>query len=768
MRVFCSKADNNERKYELKSYLQNNKSKRQSKQEESPKTSSKRLHLSWEHFDRQKNKFAIVKAEKGGGSRSEKFSKDTTKQELFNYCVTIFWTGRRKEHFPNECHMIIADYKHDPIPDIYHGNPFTFGGYLDLYKMARPRIFFQTKPKIFSASLPIATPPSHHYRPESRRSLEAPEVLADTSQSSTSPNTTPNRPMNNSDLNARRALIEEQNKAYEEALLIDQRKEKEAEEALRYEEELEFRNERIRIEEQQALLQEEERLKQLRQSRLSRVPPELSLEDEHVVVAVRHPTLKTQTRFFKPDSSMTAVYDWIGSLSLRPEHFNLYNAERRIVPPSLKIETGVYNMNEVDHEILMSPTGTVAFRGFGTLQDPPTNQSSLPTVQAPLSNRGSLPTGQDPPLNRASLPTGQDPPLDFGSSPTNKNPLQLKDGLEEKRKEALQELIDDSFSGTLIRDDIYNSFIKLYSEEKPDLYQRLVLKLENEKASGYGVAKDAFSCFFDELKNRFEGSREIVPHSRLKDAEVIGRIITHSFILFQMFPIMLSRATMKYYLFGTVNTTELLESFFNFLPEREEITLSNFNEKSASHTTTATRILSEFNIFESPKEANLTRLCQEAAHVALVQAPCFQMQSIVRGMSFFKNLSPLLLEEIYVRSKPSSEAIIENLLVNEESNHEQRIITWLHRYISACNENELSQLLRFITASASMMTNSKIKVIFCNLPVDYLKPGSQTCFGILYIPRQYSSFTQLTNNFNKYIQNYTPSQWQLEDDDNDE
>ncbi|XP_066930552.1 uncharacterized protein [Clytia hemisphaerica] len=218
MRVFCSKADNNERKYELKSYLQNNKSKRQSKQEESPKTSSKRLHLSWEHFDRQKNKFAIVKAEKGGGSRSEKFSKDTTKQELFNYCVTIFWTGRRKEHFPNECHMIIADYKHDPIPDIYHGNPFTFGGYLDLYKMARPRIFFQTKPKIFSASLPIATPPSHHYRPESRRSLEAPEVLADTSQSSTSPNTTPNRPMNNSDLNARRALIEEQNKAYEEAL----------------------------------------------------------------------------------------------------------------------------------------------------------------------------------------------------------------------------------------------------------------------------------------------------------------------------------------------------------------------------------------------------------------------------------------------------------------------------------------------------------------------------------------------------------------------
>ena len=107
----------------------------------------------------------------------------------------------------------------------------------------------------------------------------------------------------------------------------------------------------------------------LRVERLSRVPPELSLEDDHIVVAVRHPNLKTQTRFFKPDTLMAAVYDWVGSLSTQPENFQLYDAERVPVAPFHKVETGVYNMGKIDQPLLLTPSGTVAFQGYNVVED---------------------------------------------------------------------------------------------------------------------------------------------------------------------------------------------------------------------------------------------------------------------------------------------------------------------------------------------------------------------------------------------------------------
>ena len=45
------------------------------------------------------------------------------------------------------------------------------------------------------------------------------------------------------------------------------------------------------------------------------MPVEPDIEDDHVVISIRHPALGTKRRLFEGDAKMNNVYDWMGSLS---------------------------------------------------------------------------------------------------------------------------------------------------------------------------------------------------------------------------------------------------------------------------------------------------------------------------------------------------------------------------------------------------------------------------------------------------------------------
>ena len=49
------------------------------------------------------------------------------------------------------------------------------------------------------------------------------------------------------------------------------------------------------------------------------------------------------------------------------------------------------------------------------------------------------------------------------------------------------------------------------------------------------------------------------------DLEIIEKVITHTFMQQNLFPVELSRASLKHYLFGTAWEEELLSSFLKFL-----------------------------------------------------------------------------------------------------------------------------------------------------------------------------------------------------------
>ena len=53
--------------------------------------------------------------------------------------------------------------------------------------------------------------------------------------------------------------------------------------------------------------------------------PKPDLQEDHVVVSVRHATRGIVRRLFLAEHTMNVVYDWIGSLQKLPVYFNLIN-----------------------------------------------------------------------------------------------------------------------------------------------------------------------------------------------------------------------------------------------------------------------------------------------------------------------------------------------------------------------------------------------------------------------------------------------------------
>ena len=96
---------------------------------------------------------------------------------------------------------------------------------------------------------------------------------------------------------------------------------------------------------------------------------------------------------------------------------------------------------------------------------------------------------------------------------------------------------------------------------------------------------------------------------------------------------------------------------------------------------------------------------------------------------------------------------MKNLDVTELNNHDQNITTWLHRFIRSCTLSGLKLLLWFVTGSATFISGSIIKVEYVNQHPRNLFPTAVTCFKILRLPCQYSSFHHQRNNLLEHINN---------------
>ena len=89
--------------------------------------------------------------------------------------------------------------------------------------------------------------------------------------------------------------------------------------------------------------EEAEALEKLRNAREQCVPPEPS--DNGALISVRHIDLGVVTRAFPLACTISAVYNWIGSLSPTPKHFKLTKAPNSTVYPDQSV-------TKADREVL--------------------------------------------------------------------------------------------------------------------------------------------------------------------------------------------------------------------------------------------------------------------------------------------------------------------------------------------------------------------------------------------------------------------------------
>ena len=222
----------------------------------------------------------------------------------------------------------------------------------------------------------------------------------------------------------------------------------------------------------------------------------------------------------------------------------------------------------------------------------------------------------------------------------------------------------------------------------------------------------------------------------------IGFIIANAFIHYEVFPVKLCRASLKNILFGTVNSSDLLSSFGNYLPNKETSIVQQFRQGSNADVQAIIDILRENKIFVYPTIENIDRLLLQAAEITVLRVTYFSFQILVQGMGdLWKEINEEIIDFIYNSATPDSSRIIAALDVLEQQPCDQKLCTWLNRYIRARTQEEIMLFMRYVSGSTTLVPGERIKVIFINQPLDYLRPTSQTCFKILHIPRGYQSFT---------------------------
>ena len=451
--------------------------------------------------------------------------------------------------------------------------------------------------------------------------------------------------------------------------------------------------------------EEEERLETLRLSRFERVYNEPDLAEPHIMVSVRHTIVGNKVRFFKDQALMSEVYDWVGSLCRIPEHFMLLDYSGKPMLPHHIATSGMYNLREEDSAVNMSAEGTVAFSGYGVTSTDDTSDYTSKEID-PYDKYWSLKKIQDDERNNLQ-----------GSKEFYVN-----------------------------RDNIYADMIKLYSSRGITKLIPYIL-FNNENAVGDGVTRDAYSLFFAKWYEQFEGDTECVPlpNCNIEHLQIIGKIITHAFVCYNVFPIKLCKSSLKHALFSSVSNDELLKSYFNYLPFRESNKILEFSRGTNVHQyQPIVDILSEHKIFTKPNPANIMQLCITAANVCLIRLPMFAMQTLSKNMgSFWSKLSESMFDSIYQCTVPTTESVIESINAVETQQYDQQITTWLHRFLRSSNEEEIFLFLRFITGSTTLLPGDIIKVQYIDQPEDFLRPTAATCFKILYLPRQYHSFTSL-------------------------
>ena len=322
----------------------------------------RKVQFGWLHYDLQQKRYVGVRLSKGGGTRTVSAKRSSDVHDLIALGKSIFFPGGMSFYGRIEdMTSTLENFKGDQIS---FAN-FTLAKYITSYALTTVRLYLMTR-SVEKESEGCDT--------------ELPEVFeVDSKPIKVNAKRECDVDANHGGLmgtSAERETIKgQQDREYEESLAADQAKVKQ----------------KLEIEEAT------KRQLQLQTAHKRRVPPEPPVNEATAVVSVRHVTLGIQRRAFKATDEMGVVYDWIGSLSTKPESFALSGCGLPELLPSLSVmvaDRSILNMQETQG-MPPYPEDGLNFLGFGNEEDCRNPEVTLPDSWCTMDDfifKDTLPT----------------------------------------------------------------------------------------------------------------------------------------------------------------------------------------------------------------------------------------------------------------------------------------------------------------------------------------------------------------------------------------
>lgn len=314
--IDVKKTDFEERKRKLLEQLEIGKSKKKVKSNEKSSSSctstntgvkTRKISLGWLNYSERQKRFVPVRQINGGKSRRLSVATNANKQDIIEEGKKLFFPdGMSPQGYATAFIFDLANFKGNTIEDETKDgektDPFTMQAYIEKSKLSQVRLYLTTR-------LIVSDDEEDQ---ESEQSEDDVEYVSTYTKKDTKVESDDDADLLYSVFDdklsqligpsgEREKIREEQDKAFNDSLEEDRRKQQEKEKEQK----------------------EQKRLEEVRLARLERVPPEPSKEHPQVKIAVKHVFLGKTVRSFPVKETMVAVYDWIGSMAPNPENFIL-------------------------------------------------------------------------------------------------------------------------------------------------------------------------------------------------------------------------------------------------------------------------------------------------------------------------------------------------------------------------------------------------------------------------------------------------------------
>lgn len=318
------------------------------------------------------------------------------------------------------------------------------------------------------------------------------------------------------------------------------------------------------------------------------------------------------------------------------------------------------------------------------------------------------------------------------------------------------------------RRNLYDDVLKLFSDEGVMEKCPLHIKFVEEMALDCGgVSRDMLSGFWEEAYGKlFDGCNLLTPviHPQvdMQVFRIIGRILSHGYLVSGFLPVRIAFPTVACILLGpnvAISDNILLDTFPDCLSDceasvvREAMTCTTAFGPALSHD--LVDVLSRFGCREKPTQKNIFEVIVKVARYEFIAKPLAAVTMISTGVtilhaSFWRNKTVEDLRKLYLALTATPRKVVGTMEADCKNPNEKRVWGYLQQYIWNMSGHKVRRFLRFVTGS-SVCLASKITVVFNSISGFARRPISHTCSYILDLSSSYITYLDLVNEFDQIL-----------------